>query len=122
MIDVLVDALAAYRLTRLARTDAITLRWRDTIEARSVEVKPTVLHGEFVRRDGTMTTEYELTEEPGTLKDVQPYAFVRDLLDCGWCTSVWATGVTLLLPRWARRALAVAALAGIASQYLEEKR
>lgn len=124
MIDVLVDALAAYRLTRLARTDTITLRWRDKIEARSVVVVPgpTVMTTAIVTNEGERYDEREYgLHSQSTVKDVQPYAFMREMLDCGWCTSVWATGVTLVLPRWVRRALAVAAVAGIVSQYLEDR-
>lgn len=111
MNDLLLDVLAVFRLTRLAHRDAITAPARDWIEARSVEVttqpKVTTLLGA------------KITQEYATgVRDVQPYAFARDLLDCGWCTSVWAAGAILLLRvipggRTVRNVLAVAGAAGL---------
>lgn len=105
MNDLVLDALAAFRLTRLAHRDTITQPARDWIMDRSVEVYPAF--------DG-----HPMVGEPGTIRDVQPYAFVRDLLDCGWCTSVWAAGAVLALRalpggRWVRNLLAVAGAAGL---------
>ena len=97
MIDLLVDSLACYRLTRLATVDTITDPARDFVEARSVEV--------------------EWTDDGVT--DVQPWAFVRDLLDCHWCTGIWMAGILWLVPRRVRRALAVAAVAGLVADRVE---
>lgn len=140
-VDLLVDGLCAYRLTRLATRDTITEPVRDWIEARSVEVSSgrcgatdrslgrsappcTRMSGHIGRH--VATDEGHLTiadwsgpsSEPtlGSLVDVQPYAFARDALDCGWCTGVWAGLVTVLLPRPVRRALAIAAVAGFLSE------
>lgn len=112
MIALFIDALAAYRLTRLARTDTITLPLRDRIEARSVEVVPRY-------------SVDSVTAREGDLVDVQPYAFLRDLLDCAWCTSMYGAAATLLLGRWRwgralKRMLAVAAVAGGLASMLDD--
>ena len=97
-LDLAVDALAAYRLTRLVTRDQITQPWRDRIEARSVEVIASP------------------TEAMGDLRDVWPWAFLRGLTDCMWCSGTWCAFGVRLLPRWMRRSLAVAALVGLISE------
>lgn len=99
-VDVLVDALAAYRVDRLLVKDKLTEPVRDAVEARSVRVVP-----------GALITS--------RIVDVQPWAFLRDLLDCPWCTGVWVSFTIRLLPRWMRRALALAAVAGLLSEWVQ---
>lgn len=104
-VDLVVDTLAAVRLTRLVVHDTITEPLRAAIEARSVAVEPN-------------------PDSPvGRLVDVQPWAFLRDVTDCGWCTGVWmGAGVVAartLAPRAWRpvaTALAMAAVAGYANR------
>lgn len=109
MIDLAVDALAAWRLTRLARTDTITEPARDWITERSVEVR------------ASAADPRTLADDWSTLVNVQPFAFARDLLDCPWCTSVWMAALTLVLPRRLRRLLAIAALAGFAASMIDDR-
>lgn len=94
MIEVALDVLAAARLARLVRRDTITAPARDWIDVRAY--------------DGDA--------------DVAPYAFVRDLLDCPWCATVWTAGAILALRRIpggrvVRDLLAVAAVAGFVEDY-----
>ena len=96
------DVLAVARLTRLVVKDAITSPVRDAIEARSVEVR--LLCGPGL---------------PSESVDVQPWAFLRDLTDCSWCTSFWIAGGVVTARKVAPRAwtpiaygLALAAVAG----------
>lgn len=94
MIDLLTDGLAVYRLTRLVTTDLITQPARDAIAALST--KPT---------------------------DVQPWAFLRDLTKCDWCTSMWiafgAVAARRYVPRaWGpvAEALACSTVAGLIAE------
>lgn len=114
MLALLVDGLAAFRLTRLARTDGITAPARDWIVERSVEVIPGVHEcNPKCGPDGHVAWM-----EP-RIKNVQPFAFVRELLDCPNCTAVWCAGLTLLFPRQLRYLLAVAAVAGAAADWYD---
>lgn len=109
-VDLLVDCLACYRLSRLVTRDTITAPARDWIEARSVIV---------VGERYTSIMGAPVCASPTRVVDRQPYAFLRDLTDCPWCVSVWLGPLVLLLPRWVRRALALSAVAGLVTVNLD---
>ena len=105
----LIDALAVARLTRLVTKDAITSPVRDAIEARSVKMVA-------VKCISSSCSASEHQTESG---DVQPWAFLRDLTDCGWCSSFWLAAGVVTARKVAPRAwtpiaygLALAAVAG----------
>lgn len=77
MTDLVVDALATFRVTRLVTSDSITAPLRARVPAET-------LAGELVR--------------------------------CPWCVGWWSAVLIPLLPRWLRRSLALAAVAGILSE------
>lgn len=92
MINLLIDGLACYRLTRLITTDAIFATPRDELLGA-------------LYRNG----------HPAALK-------LAEGLECPWCVSIWVAGAITLTRRergWARirRGLAVAAIAGLVADH-----
>lgn len=109
-LDLATDALAAYRLTKLATDDAITEDPRRWLVERAYRWSYRVLP---VNAEGAPTA-IDLVE----LDDDPPKLAI--LLTCRWCMGVWvAAGVTaarLVAPRpWriAARGLAVSAAAAL---------
>lgn len=97
--DFAVDALAAYRLTRLVTTDTITAPLRERARWWSTTGSPAV------------------QPLPG---ETSPRPWVEELLGCSWCIGVWAAFAVRVLPRWVRRSLACAAAAGILAQHYDD--
>lgn len=106
--DLLTDALAVYRLTRLVTTDLITQPARDAIEAHA-----------------TKRTDVIPLIGPSrpTVTDVQPWAFLRDVTQCDWCTSMWVAFGVLAARRLApevwrpvAEALACSTVAGLIAE------
>lgn len=89
--QLVVDVLATWRLVRLVQRDTITRAPRQAVLLWATNPTP----------DGTRAQA----------------GWVADLLDCPWCLAVWAALVVRLLPRWVRRLLAVAAVAGALGQW-----
>lgn len=96
-----VDALAAYRLTRLVTADTLLARPRDAVVRWS--------YGRQDRRHLTLTTPN--TDEPHVgdwaemaIADEADAPKLANLVTCRWCTGVWvAAGVVAarrLAPRW----------------------
>lgn len=110
----LVDALAVYRLTRLATRDHITRDARAAIVASAYEAGDVTPRGSDRWTPGDWLEHVENDENPPPL---------AKLVTCSWCSGVWiAAGVTLaraVVPGWdtAARILALAGVAGwLASQ------
>ncbi len=106
MQEVVIDALAAARLSRLVRTDRITAPAREVVLARA-----------YRRRRLTMHPSVSSWSDHAVLDRDPPKIAV--LLDCPWCVGVWVAAAIAvagrLAPRaWrpAARALAVAYAAG----------
>lgn len=105
-LELLVDALAAYRLTRLATADVISEPWRRRVVDRLVE-------------DGPETEEAVVAATAQEVVDALPDPpKVARLLTCRWCAGVWIAGGVVAAraaaPRaWdpVARALALAAVA-----------
>lgn len=100
--DLILDALAVWRLTRLITFDLLTQGLRDKV--RTYEARP--------ERD-VITDSRRFGEQVGTVGPL------TTLVNCPWCASVWvAAGVALLrrvapLPwRATARTLAVSVVAG----------
>lgn len=70
MIDLALDALSVYRLTRLVTTDAIMQPARDAVGRRAVVRVP---HGD--------------SSYPAAGR--KPWPFLADLMRCDWCVSMW---------------------------------
>lgn len=103
-MDVVEDALAAYRLTRLVTTDVVTTPVRDAVIRWAYRDHP--------------PAGWALTPTERVALDDDPPP-VAKLVTCSWCAGVWVgAGVVVaaaVAPRtWrhARRALACAAVAG----------
>lgn len=112
-LDLLVDALAAYRLTRLVTADTITepLRARIVIDA-FVKAGLDVPAGE--NAEGIV----EVSQALGLPAQLVPK--LATLVTCRWCAGVWvAAGVVVAATvaprpwRWVARALAVSAAAAL---------
>ena len=112
-MDVLTDALAVYRLTRLAITDDITEPVRDRI------------YGWLSTRGYPRRTlvQIQADAQQGTLPGSPRARFAYELLTCSWCLSVWI-GAGAVLARAAcprvwdalARTLAFSAVAGVITQ------
>lgn len=107
MIDLAVDALAAYRLTRLVTRDTITRPARAAVIAAA-----------YGRGAEHMSAELWEDEVDG---DPHPPALAK-LITCSWCASVWVGAGVMLARRLFPRAwqpcaygLACAAVAGLAA-------
>ena len=63
----------------------------------------------------------------GPLRDRLQGGYLAELLDCPWCSSIWAAGFVFLvarrLPGWklVSRALAASAAAGVVSTWVESR-
>ena len=93
--DLLIDTLAAWRLTRLAGTDKITEAQRDHLVEFIMGFGPTRLGGKALQ-----------------------------LMDCPYCLSVWAAGLVIVLKhlplgKSVVRLLAISAVAGELSNRLD---
>jgi hypothetical protein len=99
-IGFVVDALAIYRLTRLATTDQITEEVRELI----------------LQEISTLSNVGVLSEK--TVKKITYLAY------CDWCMSIWAASLALILKTYTpdlwkniRFVLATSAVAGLISSY-----
>jgi hypothetical protein len=109
-VDVLTDALAVYRLTRLAITDDITEPVREQV------------YGWLSKRGYPHPVEVADVQK-GTLPGSPRARFAYELLTCPWCLSAWI-GAAAVLARAAcprvwdalARALAFSAVAGVITQ------
>jgi hypothetical protein len=77
-LELLVDAVAAYRLTRLVTADDITAPIRDAIVEWSYDRLPDV----EVERSGGETWSDVAIADPDAPK-------LATLITCRWCTGVW---------------------------------
>lgn len=118
VLDALPDALATYRLTRLATADAITQPVRDRIielaymvrgDAGAQVAKFEAEHGEMIEGDWQFIVEQD---------DVPPK--LATLVTCRWCAGFWISGLVVVAravaPRtWgkASKVLALSALAAL---------
>lgn len=84
MIDLLVDALATYRLTRFVTRDSLLDRPRHAFFVWALGSKPRVAH-----------------------------PMLLELSECHWCVGMWAAFLVPFLPRRVRRGLAIACAAGL---------
>lgn len=108
VLELVVDALAAYRLTRLASKDTITL-----------PIRAAIIRAAYAARDGSHTsglTDAEW-EQRVFLNDDPPK--IAELVTCRWCTGMWvAFGVLAartVAPRaWSPVARALACASGAA--------
>lgn len=115
-LELAVDALAAYRLTRLVTADTLTAAPRAAIIARA--------YRRSARREHTTVSErIGQSVHPMTVDDWHDLVVLEGaeaprlatLVTCQWCVGVWVGGGVVaarrLLPgwRWLSRALAVAA-------------
>lgn len=82
-LAVLLDALAAYRLTRLVTADVITARPRHAVIRWAYRRR---LDRELLDGDLEGMVEADMAEGP----DVAPKLAV--LVVCRWCTAVWVAG------------------------------
>lgn len=121
MIDLAVDALATFRITRLAVEDQLTAELRDALVEAAYAA---------AGRHGWALRNLEVGDEPGAWAD----AVARDpdppklafLISCPWCAGMYvAAGVAVarrLAPRpWGAlaRVLALSAAAGIIASATE---
>jgi hypothetical protein len=111
-IDLVMEALALYRLTRLVTKDAITQGLRDAVERAERERVSAPDHDK-------VAAAVRWGEE---VAEVGPRTY---LVNCPWCASVWlAVGVAIArrvapLPwRLAARVLAGSAVAGALGEHL----
>lgn len=129
-LQLLTDAAATFRLTRLVTEDVITLRPRAAVIAwaygrRGVEDPATLLGAPLIfqergpRRDAARRWAWD---EGARLDEFPPPA--AKLVTCSWCASVWlSVGVVILrraVPRaWdlAARALGSSAAAGLVARH-----
>lgn len=121
MIDLLLDALAAYRITKLVVDDQLTAEARDAVIRWAYDHAPP--------RPNVPAPAIDVTA-PGSMADVvaedddpPKLAF---LVTCPWCAGMWvALGVVVadrIAPRpWRslRRALAMSAAAGLIAENLQ---
>jgi len=94
-VDLVVDVLATWRLTRLFGTDKLTEALRDDMVGLALGFKATKITRKFLQ-----------------------------LMDCPYCLSVWAAGVVLVLNhvpmgKMVVRLLAMSAVAGELSSRLD---
>jgi hypothetical protein len=89
VLDLIVDGLAVYRLTRLLTTDKVT--------------------------EGLREQMFLLDVRWAAHRDRPVREFWGYLARCDWCVSIYAAAVVRFMPRRIRRALALSALAGIVS-------
>lgn len=103
MIALVLDALAAYRLTRLATADTILAGPRDTLVRRAYA------RAEHVPRAATLAVDEGVNlAEPGgwaELAPLDPYApKVATLVTCRWCASAWIGMLVVCMRRWCPKA------------------
>lgn len=91
-VDAATDALACYRLTRLVVVDEITAPLREKLQR--VVMRSDVDDGAAAK--------------------------LNTLIRCPWCASWWLALVMPMLPRWAKRALALSAVAGILGSHYND--
>lgn len=123
--DALVDALAAYRLTRLATADVITRPLRARLIALAYERREQQTFGDgrirydpLYRAHGQPPlTEAELDGLPENDDDAPKLA---DFVKCRWCAGMWISGFVVVARRYAprvwdplARALALSAAAAL---------
>lgn len=115
MIDVVLDALAVYRLTRLVTADTITQTMRDMVIADEYDRRGDTLAA--IERVGGV--EYPGDWQAAVEADPDPPK-VATLVTCRWCAGMWValavTVLRLVAPRqWAplRDALAFSAAAAL---------
>lgn len=107
--ELLVDALATYRLTRLATADVISEPGRQAV-LRHVGAEPPV----------------DLTAQETVEKDPDPPKLAT-LVTCRWCAGIWVaagvTGLRLAAPRWwspVARGLALSAGAVLIARFEDD--
>lgn len=117
MIELLLDSLAAYRLTKLVVDDQLTAEWRDAIIGAAYTAVGRGTEGPSEVTPGAWVDFVVEDDDPPKL------AF---LVTCPWCAGMWVSlGVVVLdavAPRpWRhlRRALAMSAAAGLIAENLQ---
>lgn len=94
MIDLVVDGLAAYRVTRLVTRDTITAPLRERALA-SIYGGPDALH---LETDGG-PVEFVSYEERAVWDGADEAPRLATLLLCPWCVGVWVGFGVMLLSR-----------------------
>jgi len=79
-IELIIDGLATYRLTRLATADVISERWRRSLVDRLSEPGDGV---EAAAEAATAQAAVDSLEEPPKL---------AQLITCRWCAGMWIAG------------------------------
>lgn len=122
MIDAAVDALAAYRLTRLATADTI-----------SRPARARIIRWAYKRRDGTWIEEHPTTgADTVAFSELSPSYWeqqvaddddppkLAELITCRWCAGLWISGFVVVARRYCpvlwdpvARALALSATAAL---------
>lgn len=110
MIDLLLDVVAAYRLTKLVTDDVITQHTRDEIIRHAYEAEPEhhdvarslIAEGHDVRKPRGWQQLVELDDDPPKM---------ATLITCRWCAGMWIGAGVVLARRVAPRSWDVAARA-----------
>lgn len=98
-LELVVDALAAYRLTRLATADVISEPWRRSLVDRMVPDGPETQ--EALGSDTAQQVVDQLADPPKLAR----------LVTCRWCAGMWIAGSVVAARRAAPRAWAPVATA-----------
>lgn len=121
MVTLLLDCLAAYRLTRLVTTDGVLSGPREWLLRRAYRRA-----GRLPPADPFSDPDHPASFEEEARNDPHPPKAVAGLL-CAWCVGVWASfGVVAarrLVPRaWepVGRALAIATTVGLVHKAAQE--
>lgn len=117
MQRLLIDALAAHRLTRLVTTDVLTQRMRDGVIMYALNHHTTLdVEAEF--QEAGLITDREGDPQDLVQRMSHPPK-LAELVTCRWCAGMWvALGIVLVgrrLPgwRWLSEALALSSAAAL---------
>jgi hypothetical protein len=96
MIELILDAAATYRLTRLVTADTITQHTRDTIIRWTYRNHPGLHHAALNADQTPGAWQHWAEDDPHAPK-------LATLITCRWCAGIWLGFLTIALRKIAPR-------------------